>query len=146
MSKQTERRPRGGLERQVLARLSAAGRPLTPSEVLAELGGGLAYTTVMTTLTRLYEKGALDRRPVGRAYAYSIASDPSALRSVVAAQRMRRLLDAGEDRAGVLARFVADLGPEDERLLADLLADLMTDGGRREADGSQPTRGRVSDG
>jgi hypothetical protein len=35
---------------------------------------------------------------------------------------MTRLLESGEDRAGVLARVVADLAPEDERLLAGLLA------------------------
>ena len=35
---------------------------------------------------------------------------------------MRRVLDAGGDRAGVLARFVADLSPEDEQLLSGLLA------------------------
>jgi hypothetical protein len=37
------------------------------------------------------------------------------------ARRMSRLLESGEDRAGVLARFVADLSPEDERLLTELL-------------------------
>ena len=132
MSRRPERRPRGGLERQVLACLSAAQQPLTPSEVLQAVGGGLAYTTVMTTLTRLFEKGALQRETVGRAYAYSLAADPGAAQSAVAAQRMRRVLDAGEDRAGVLTRFVADLRPEDERLLADLLADLMTDEERGE--------------
>jgi hypothetical protein len=36
---------------------------------------------------------------------------------------MSRLLGSGEDRAGVLARFVADLTPEDERLLTELLAE-----------------------
>lgn len=119
----TSRRPRGELERQVLACLGAAEGPLTPAEVLEAIGGGLAYTTVMTTLTRLFEKGALQREAVGRAYAYSLAADPAALQSAVVAQRMRRVLDAGQDRAGVLTRFVADLGPEDERLLADLLAE-----------------------
>jgi predicted transcriptional regulator len=115
-------RPRGALERQVLACLGAAGRPLTAGEVLAELGGGLAYTTVMTTLSRLHAKGALTREPAGRAYAYRLPGDPADVGASVTAHRMRRLLDAGEDRAGVLARFVANLSPEDERLLADLLA------------------------
>jgi len=123
----TAARPRGALERQVLACLAAAGRALTAGEVLADLGGGLAYTTVMTTLTRLQTKGALTREPVGRAYAYSLAGDPAVVVASVTATRMRRLLEAGEDRAGVLARFVADLPPEDERLLAELLADLHRD-------------------
>jgi predicted transcriptional regulator len=127
MSRAPERRARGQLERQVLACLAGAERPLTPSEVLQSIGGGLAYTTVMTTLTRLFEKGALQREAVGRAYAYSLAADPTVLQSVLVAQRMRRVLDAGKDRAGVLTRFVADLTPEDERLLADLLGDVRPD-------------------
>ena len=118
---ETSGRPRGALEREVLACLAAAGRPLTAGEVLADLGGGLAYTTVMTTLTRLHGKGALTREPTGRAYAYSLAGSLDAIPASLTAGRMRRLLDAGEDRAGVLARFVADLSPDDERLLTELL-------------------------
>jgi len=117
------RRPRGALEREVLACLAAAGRPLTAGDVLTELGGGLAYTTVMTTLTRLHAKGALTRELAGRAYMYARAGAPEAWDASMTAHRMRRLLDAGEDRAGVLARFVADLDTADEQLLAGLLAD-----------------------
>ncbi len=118
-----ERTPvrRAGLEQRVLACLAAAGRPLTAGEVLADVGGGLAYTTVMTTLSRLHVKGALTRELAGRAYAYALASDPAAMGLALTARRMRRLLEDGGDRAGVLARFVADLSPEDERLLAALL-------------------------
>jgi len=115
-------RPRRALEREVLACLAVATRPLTAGEVLAELGGGLAYTTVMTTLTRLQAKGVLTRRLSGRAYVYAVAGDPHQVEASLAAHRMRRVLDAGGDRAGVLARFVADLSPEDEQLLAGLLA------------------------
>lgn len=129
---ETSGRPRGALEREVLACLAAAGRPLTAGEVLAELGGGLAYTTVMTTLTRLHGKGALTREPSGRAYAYALAGSLEAIPASLTAGRMRRLLDAGEDRAGVLARFVADLDPDDERLLTELLDDR----GRPEDGGS----------
>ena len=114
-------RPRGALERQVLASLAAAGRPLTPGEVLVDLGGELAYTTVMTTLARLHAKGALDRELIGRAYAYSMNGNQADVDLVVTAHRMRRLLEAGEDHAGVLARFVADLSAEDEKVLADLI-------------------------
>ena len=54
MPQEGRARPRGALEREVLACLAAAGGPLSPGDVLAELGGGLAYTTVMTTLSRLH--------------------------------------------------------------------------------------------
>jgi predicted transcriptional regulator len=114
-------RPRGALERQVLACLAAADGPVTAGEVLTELGGDLAYTTVMTTLARLHTKGAVSRELNGRAYAYSLNGDEADVTMVVTAHRMRRLLEGGGNRAGVLARFVADLTPEDEKLLTDLL-------------------------
>ena len=117
------RRRHGALEQEVLGCLAAAGRPLTVAEVQAELGEDLAYTTVMTALSRLHAKGVLSRQPAGRGYAYSVPADPAAMGVSVTARRMSRLLDAGEDRAGVLARFVADLSPEDEQLLTELLAD-----------------------
>ena len=122
-------RRRGGLEQEVLACLGAAGRPLTVGEVLGELGGELAYTPVLTALSRLHAQGALTREPAGRGYAYALPADPEA---AVTARRMSRLLDSRKDRAGVLARFVADLSPEDEQLLTELLkAD-------RPAPGAQP--------
>ena len=103
--------------------LAAGSGPMTPSDVQAELDSDLAYTTVMTTLTRLFDKGALSRERVGRAYAYRLASAPEAVPAVLAAHQMRRLLDSGADRATVLTRFVAELGPDDEQLLVQLLAE-----------------------
>jgi predicted transcriptional regulator len=119
----TSGRRRGALEQEVLGCLAAAGRPLTVAEVLADLGDDLAYTTVLTALSRLHAKGALTREPAGRAFAYSLPADPAAMGASVTARRMSRLLDSGEDRAGVLARFVADLSAADEQLLAELLTD-----------------------
>src|SRR4051794_16096279 len=123
-------RRRGALEQEVLASLAAAGRPLTVADVLADLDAGLAYTTVLTTLSRLHAKGVLDRAPAGRAYAYSLPADPAVMGASVTARRMSRLLGSGANRADVLARFVADLSPEDERLLTELLG-----AGRREDGG-----------
>jgi predicted transcriptional regulator len=114
-------RRRGALEQEVVACLAATGRSMTAGEVQAELGGELAYTTVLTALSRLHAKGALGREPAGRAFAYSLPTDPAAVDASMTARRMSRLLEAGKDRAGVLARFVADLSPADERLLAELL-------------------------
>ena len=125
-------RAAGALEREVLASLAAAGRPLTAGEVLADLGGGLAYTTVMTTLSRLHAKGVLSREAAGRAYAYALATPLDALPASLTASRMRRLLDAEADRASVLASFVAHLDEDDERLLAELI-----DGRGRPADGDR---------
>lgn len=112
------RRDRGGLENEVLAVLAVAQEPLTPAQVQAALGRDLAYTTVMTTLSRLHDKDAVTRRRAGRAYAYSCADE-----STVAARRMRRVLDAGADRTGVLARFLGELDADDVPVLQRLLAE-----------------------
>jgi predicted transcriptional regulator len=111
------RRDAGRLESEVLSALWASTSPLSPGEVQKALGDGLAYTTVMTTLTRLYEKGLVARERVGRAYAYQ----PVAEEAGHLAARMRALLETGHDRAAVLSRFVDELSPADSQLLTALL-------------------------
>jgi hypothetical protein len=71
-------RRRGALEQEVLACLATAGRPLTPGEVRTELGDQLAYTTIMTTLSRLHAKGAVSRLPAARGFAYELSGGPAA--------------------------------------------------------------------
>ena len=115
-----ERRRRGALEQQVLGCLAVSAGPMTPAQVQQALGADLAYTTVMTTLARLFEKGALSREPSGRAYRYQLSGDPGSIAANVTAHQMHRLL-AGTDRAQVLSRFIADLDPGDEALLMSLL-------------------------
>lgn len=117
------RRGRGALEDEVLRLLAGATESRTVDAVRSELGGTTAYTTVMTTLTRLHRKGALVRTQRGRAYLYRLASAPGSVPAVLAARRMRTLLDAEHDHADVLARFVAELEPGDEAVLASLIAD-----------------------
>lgn len=96
----------------------SARTPMTAGTVQRALGGTLAYSTVVTILSRLHAKGVLDRTPHGRAFAYTPVADEPGL----AARRMRQVLDAETDRSRVLARFVSDLSDEDERLLRALLA------------------------
>lgn len=117
------RRGQGELEAQVLAVLRQAPGPVNAGWVLDRLGGDLAYTTVMTILTRLQAKRAVTRERVGRFFEWCATSDEAGL----AALRMRRVLDAESDREAVLARFVTTLSPDDERLLRDLLG-LPEDG------------------
>ncbi len=117
----SDRRIPGPLESAVLAVVAAVDAPVAVAEVQRLLPGNPAYTTVMTTLSRLAGKGALHQSREGRAFRYSLAAPPEAVDDAVAARRMRRLLSDGSDRAGVLARFVAELDPEEERLLVELL-------------------------
>ncbi len=112
-----ERRSRGSLEQSVLDVLSASPVALTPGDVRERLGGDLAYTTVMTVLTRLAEKGLATRERAGRGFAYAAVSDSAE----ITARQMQKLLDTQEDRAAVLARFVGALHPGDETVLAELL-------------------------
>jgi predicted transcriptional regulator len=111
------RRTAGMLEDEVLAVLWVGGRPMSPAAVQAELGDRLAYTTVMSTLTRLHGKGLVTREPTGRGYAYTPTVDEAAY----TAQAMTELLGRRHDRAGALTRFVSSLPPEDEALLQRLL-------------------------
>jgi predicted transcriptional regulator len=90
---------------------------MMPGEVQGQLGAGLAYTTVMTTLTRLFEKGLVERRRAGRGYAYS----PSVREAEFAARRIRALLDRGHDRNAILQGFVSELSAGEERTLRELL-------------------------
>lgn len=116
-----ERRTPGPLESAVMAVVAATDAPVAVADVQKQLAGSPAYTTVMTTLSRLAAKGALTQSREGRAYKYSLAAPPEDVGDAVTARRMRRLLSDGSDRAGVLARFVAELDPEEERLLSQLL-------------------------
>ncbi|MBO0828366.1 MAG: BlaI/MecI/CopY family transcriptional regulator [Streptosporangiales bacterium] len=111
------RRASGAREAEILAALWAAGRPLTPREVTAAVGDGLAYNTVQTILTRLHDKGAVHREAAGRAHAYTPVLDEAGL----AARHMHALLDRGGDSTAVLSRFLGTLDAEQRRIFARLL-------------------------
>lgn len=114
------RRGMGELEGEVLAQLWGSERPLTPGEVRDSLGGTLAYTTVMTILGRLWEKGLARRERRGRAYAYW----PSVTEAELAAQRMRAALDKTADRDSALSRFADELSAQDAQVLRRVLRRL----------------------
>ncbi|MFI7143048.1 BlaI/MecI/CopY family transcriptional regulator [Streptomyces massasporeus] len=121
---QRPRRGQGELEALVLSALREADGPATAGWVQERLGGGLAYTTVITILTRLLGKGAVSRERVGRSFAWTPDSDQAGL----AARKMRKVLDAESDRGAVLASFVTGLDPDEERLLRDLLDQAQGEG------------------
>jgi predicted transcriptional regulator len=116
------RRGAGELEAAVLAALQAAGTALSPGEVRDRLDADLAYTTVVTIMSRLHGKGVLERRKAGRSYVYVPVADEPGL----AARRMTRVLDGEADREAVLARFVSSLSESDEGVLRSLLGERET--------------------
>jgi predicted transcriptional regulator len=111
------RRAAGALEAEVMTVLQRAGRPLNAADVQSLLSDDLAYTTVVTILSRMHAKGLLTREKEGRSFRYSPVSDEPGL----VARRMHRTMAAEPDRQAVLARFVDTLSDQDEQLLRDLL-------------------------
>jgi predicted transcriptional regulator len=112
------RRQRGDLEHEIFAILATADEPMTAAEVREALDPALAYNTILTVITRLHEKGQVTRTPAGRAFAYRAVTD----RAAHTAWRMQQLLDGGDDRAAVLARFHGTLSAQDTALLAALIS------------------------
>jgi predicted transcriptional regulator len=119
------RRAAGELEAQVLSVLWTAGTALNAGEVQERLtaahrrGAPLAYSTVVTTLTRLHAKGVLTRERTGHAFHYLPVVDEAGW----AASRMRQVLDATDtDRDSVLTRFISTLSDKDEELLRRLFS------------------------
>ena len=83
----------GPLEMQVLGSFAAA-ESLCVSDVRHRLdaqGAELAYTTVMTVLSRLYDKGLLVRRKDGRRFRYSLAKDAARVTTGIVARIHRAL-------------------------------------------------------
>ncbi|MDW3212716.1 MAG: BlaI/MecI/CopY family transcriptional regulator [Ilumatobacteraceae bacterium] len=112
------RRADGALEREVLAVLwDGDGAAMTPTDVLGQIDGELAYTTVMTVLSRLHDKGLTHRERRGRAFAYTATVTESEL----VASRMRTELASSRDRTEALSGFVSRLDRRDRAALRRLL-------------------------
>jgi predicted transcriptional regulator len=115
-----KRLARGELEAQVMDALWDADDWLTPAEVLSAVktrARPLAYTTVMTIVSRLWTKGMLHRRRQSRAYAYR----PVSGRDVWAAQRMHDFLEAAGNRGAALSHFVEGIDGREAARLRRLL-------------------------
>ena len=100
----------GALEGEVMGVCWQAKAPVTVREVLGRLNADraqpLAYTTVMTVMGRLAEKGVLARTAQGRGYAYAAAVADEAAFAV------REVLRAHGDAAVVHFAAEASLDPE----------------------------------
>lgn len=64
----------GSLEQQVMEILWQADKPLKPQEVLSQMKGDYAYTTIMTILKRLSDKNIVSRNLAGKVYLYQPCS------------------------------------------------------------------------
>jgi predicted transcriptional regulator len=112
----------GDLERSVMTALWDAGStPLTGREV-ADQFPDRAYTTVLTVLERLRQKGLVARLVEGRVHRFS----PVESREAYRAELMMDALGDATDRSAVLVRFAESVTPDEVALLRQALDTLET--------------------
>ena len=112
-------RPLGELEDAVMTRVWEWNRPVTVREVLEDLtrDRSIAYTTVMTVMDNLRQKGWLRRTQEGRAYRYEAVST----RAAYAAALMNEAWAASDNPAAALVHFFGMMSPEQREALRDAM-------------------------
>lgn len=127
MSQEEDHTHFGELELEVMSLLWKAEEPATVAEIHERLSATreLAYTTVLTVLSNLYKKQAVDRARKGRAHVYWARQK----RDQVASGLFSNLLDKfyGNNPADLLAGFLktrSDLSREDVNRLKRQLEKL----------------------
>jgi BlaI family transcriptional regulator, penicillinase repressor len=108
----------GALELRVLDALWRRGGELAVRDLQPEFPGA-AYTTLMTTMDRLHRKGVLERRKIGRAFAYRPMSSRQELESGLVTRALQPLLQ-GDGAQPILSFFVEEVSRQDDRLLDEL--------------------------
>lgn len=110
----------GKLERQVLDEAWRRGE-LSVRNVFVAFDEQIAYTTLMTTLDRLYKKKLLDRRKDGRAFLYCPAVSRKEFEDGIREDVIDGLLGHGAEGIGpVLACIVDTVSERDRELLEEL--------------------------
>jgi len=109
----------GPLEQRMLEALWSCGTA-TVRELVETSCPDLAYTTVMTTLDRLYKKNLLTREPERRAYRYKPSFTREQLHREQAGEALRQALDANPSSSLPLSYLVEIVSERDQKLLEDL--------------------------
>ncbi|WP_431035704.1 BlaI/MecI/CopY family transcriptional regulator [Streptomyces sp. P6-2-1] len=110
-------RPLGELEDAVMTRVWKWNRPVTVREVLEDLKQerSIAYTTVMTVMDNLHQKGWVRRESEGRAYRYEAVST----RDAYAASLMNEDWGRSDNRAAALVAFFRMMSADQQEALRD---------------------------
>ncbi len=111
--------PLGPLEKRLLDALWERGNA-TVRDLVDGSCHDLAYTTVMTTLDRLFKKKLLSRQAEGRAFRYEPRFSREELHRQVAGEAFRQLMDASAASSLPLSYLVEILTERDADLLDDL--------------------------
>ena len=110
----------GPLERRVMDLLWRGGEASVRG-VRADVGTQVAYTTVMTTLDRLFKKGLLTRRKIGRAFHYEPATSREECERRRAAALVQGLLEQHQQTPlPLLSHLVEAVCERDGKLLDEL--------------------------
>jgi predicted transcriptional regulator len=109
----------GPLETRVLEVLWDEGRAVTVRHV-SDAFPQLAYTTLMTTLDRLYRKGLLLRRQRGRAFVYQPRCSREELLGELVSGHVTDLLGGAGASTAILSTLVRAVGRADAALLDEL--------------------------
>jgi predicted transcriptional regulator len=109
----------GPLEQRLLESLWQRGNG-TVRELLDDSCPDLAYTTVMTTLDRLFKKNLLAREPEGRAFRYMPRFTQQELHRDAAGEAFRQMLNASPASSLPLSYLVEIVTEKDAQLLDQL--------------------------
>jgi predicted transcriptional regulator len=114
-------------------------RSVTVREVLEDLQKerSIAYTTVMTVMDNLHQKGWVRREVEGRAYRYRAVST----RAAYAAALMNEAWSKSDNQAAALVAFFGMMSPEQRESLEDAVRMVRDD-----RTGEEPGEVRAQDG
>src|SRR5712692_3543036 len=114
----------GRLERQVLDETWRLGE-VSVRDIYAAFEERIAYTTLMTTLDRLFRKRILDRRKDGRAFFYSAAVSREEFEHGIREDVIDGLLGHGAEGVQPVLACIVDTVSECDRELLDELERLV---------------------
>lgn len=114
----------GKLEREVLEEVWRRGE-VSVRDIHVSFGENTAYTTLMTTLDRLYKKRLLDRRKDGRAFLYTQRVSREELEQGIALDVIDDLLARGANGVEPVLACIVDAVTEHDRDLLDELDRLV---------------------
>ena len=114
----------GALEREVMSLVWECG-DTSVRGACERLGSAVAYTTVMTTMDRLFKKGLLTRHKVGRAFVYSATVTKEELEDAVATELVQSLLERDRGETLPILSSLVDAVSVRDRALLDQLERLV---------------------
>jgi predicted transcriptional regulator len=120
-----KRRPAlGPLEMGVMELLWSRGES-SVRDVVEKLERPLAYTTVMTTLDRLYKKGLLNRHKTDRAFVYAARMSRAEFESKWAAELVAGFLAETQHSTAPLVSYLVEAVGEMDGALLDTLEEKI---------------------